>query len=480
MKILSMMKGHQLVLAERKEILVNQLEGWDFMDIANSGTALLRPRMSKIENDCQAWLQVLSDICAVPLFGQNFGNIFQPRENNDCDHWRIVPNGHYYLTAHFQDLEQIMKNHGNPSSCPKKLTFNTIWNIRESSFLGCQCKKSTEPSHIVQNLALKDDDKPPEITGQFLGGLPSPGAVVFGGEDPRSVLMKSSQSIALVAQPSSTASTDRRDPFDSEPQEPVIMRTTPSVSSVQGTKIPLFRSPIVRGYRDYRIAIICALPQELQAVPILFDERHEQIKYNSNDHNSYTFGRIAKHNVVVACLPKGQYGNCAAAILATHLKQSFPEVRFALLVGIGGAIPSKEHDIRLGDVVVSVTGHGYPGVIKYDFHKTLQGELSQPLGTTHLPPAILTSLMSRLQGDPRLVDPLQPFLSDVIKLKPDYASPGPQCNKLFITTYRHVPGQRSCVRCNGRVVQRKYRQGTLPKIHYGLIATEDQVIKDAE
>ena len=32
---------------------------------------------------------------------------------------------------------------------------------------------------------------------------------------------------------------------------------------------------------------------------------------------------------------------------------SFPNIRFGLLVGIGGGVPSEENDIRLGDIVVS-------------------------------------------------------------------------------------------------------------------------------
>jgi hypothetical protein len=45
---------------------------------------------------------------------------------------------------------------------------------------------------------------------------------------------------------------------------------------------------------------------------------------------------------------------------------SFESIRFGLIVGIGGGVPSRENDIRLGDVVVSKPTKvtlGYCGLI---------------------------------------------------------------------------------------------------------------------
>jgi nucleoside phosphorylase len=41
---------------------------------------------------------------------------------------------------------------------------------------------------------------------------------------------------------------------------------------------------------------------------------------------------------------------------------SFPNVRIGLMVGIGGGAPSLDHNIRLGDVVVSAISNGMGGV----------------------------------------------------------------------------------------------------------------------
>jgi len=71
-------------------------------------------------------------------------------------------------------------------------------------------------------------------------------------------------------------------------------------------------------------------------------------------------GRVGKHNVVTAVLPDGEYGTASAASIARDMLHSFPNVRIGLMVGIGGGVPSKGHDVRLGDVVVSSprTGSG--------------------------------------------------------------------------------------------------------------------------
>ena len=110
---------------------------------------------------------------------------------------------------------------------------------------------------------------------------------------------------------------------------------------------------------DYTVGWICALPNiELAASQAMLDEEHPDLPQDENDTNTYTLGRIGKHNVVLACLPSGTTGISAAATAARDLLRSFPRVRFGLMVGIGGGAPSNpsdnpREDIRLGDVIVS-------------------------------------------------------------------------------------------------------------------------------
>lgn len=56
---------------------------------------------------------------------------------------------------------------------------------------------------------------------------------------------------------------------------------------------------------DYTVGWICALPLEMAAASVMLDEIHDDLPMQPNDHNAYVFGRIGKHNVVVACLPSG-------------------------------------------------------------------------------------------------------------------------------------------------------------------------------
>jgi hypothetical protein len=44
-------------------------------------------------------------------------------------------------------------------------------------------------------------------------------------------------------------------------------------------------------------------------------------------------------------------------------------LRIGLMVGFGGGIPSADHDIRLGDIVISCPTGSCGGVVQYDMGK---------------------------------------------------------------------------------------------------------------
>ena len=96
---------------------------------------------------------------------------------------------------------------------------------------------------------------------------------------------------------------------------------------------------------------------ELAAAQALLDEEHPDLPVADKDSNAYVLGNIGQHNVVIVTLPAGRPGTSPAAAAATNLCRSFPNIRFGLMVGVGGAAPGKPQanprdDIRLGDVVV--------------------------------------------------------------------------------------------------------------------------------
>ncbi len=82
---------------------------------------------------------------------------------------------------------------------------------------------------------------------------------------------------------------------------------------------------------------------------------------------------IGKHNIVIACLPKGKLGTNSAATVATQMVGTFPSIKIGLMVGIGGGIPPK---VRLGDVVVSTPVGQFPGVVQMGLR---QGERGRQL-----------------------------------------------------------------------------------------------------
>ena len=112
---------------------------------------------------------------------------------------------------------------------------------------------------------------------------------------------------------------------------------------------------------QYTVGWIRALPTEATAAQAMLDETYPGLpSKNVHDSNVYTFGRVHNHKVVIALLPSGVYGTNSAATTAKEMLLNFPNIRFGLLVGVGGGIPNEEHDIRLGDVVVSKP-HGTVG-----------------------------------------------------------------------------------------------------------------------
>lgn len=151
--------------------------------------------------------------------------------------------------------------------------------------------------------------------------------------------------------------------------------------------------------KDYTVGWICAISTERVAAEAFLDEKHDGPEYVSpNDNNDYTLGRVGRHKVVIAVLPDGEYGLSSAAGVARDMLHSFPNVRIGLMVGIGGGAPSRKHDIRLGDVVVSASHAGNPSVFQYDFGKSIQDQAFQTTGFLNQPPTILRTAVSGLKA----------------------------------------------------------------------------------
>jgi nucleoside phosphorylase len=252
----------------------------------------------------------------------------------------------------------------------------------------------------------------------------------------------------------------------------------------------------LRTHKAYTVGWVCALPKEQTAATAMLDRRHEGLPKPQNDPNTYTLGSVGNHNVVIACLPKGQIGNNSAANVAAWMISTFPFIKFGLMVGIGGGIPPK---VRLGDVVVSTPVGQFPGVVQWDFGKAKEGGSFERTGSLTNPPTSLLTALTALETEHDLVGSKIPeYLEELRKrwprLVPKYL-PSDLQDILFKADYRHASRraldlgdssdvdniseeeEESCRLCDKtQVVRRKPRDMS---VHFGLIASGNQVIKDA-
>ena len=238
---------------------------------------------------------------------------------------------------------------------------------------------------------------------------------------------------------------------------------------------------------DYTVAWLCALPlSEAVAAVIMLDDEHRELAQIGNDENTYTYGSIGDHNIVIACMPPGQPGKVSASRLVQSLPTSFPNLKIQLFVGIGGGIPcnppseDSAEDVHLGDVVVGwADDKGAPAVIQYDLVRTT-GRVKERLSHMDKPGRRLLSalgkmLTARVLGKRFFDSHLERFTKASVK---GFAHPGPSQDTLYQSTYQHS-GSATCEDCDStKVVKRESRQD--PMFHQGTIASGDTVVRDAQ
>ncbi|KAL7920402.1 hypothetical protein ACQKWADRAFT_314796 [Trichoderma austrokoningii] len=232
------------------------------------------------------------------------------------------------------------------------------------------------------------------------------------------------------------------------------------------------------GHSDYTVGWVCALPIEMAAATAMLDSIHVSLPRKEGDINTYTFGRVAGHNVVIACLPAGQYGTNNAATVASNMSRSFSSITVRLMVGIGGGVPDGEIDIRLGDVVVGNE------VMQYDLGKVMPDGQFQRTGRITTPPHAIMTAVSKLQADhENAPSRISSILFDMLEGNEKMISYGRPTlpDRLFRHTYKHTQVMDNCERCSSsEVLERPHRETAKPRIHYGKIASGNQVVKDGE
>lgn len=244
--------------------------------------------------------------------------------------------------------------------------------------------------------------------------------------------------------------------------------------------------------RLFTVGWICAVGVELVAARALLDEKYDDLdEAPAQDNNTYKLGRIGNHNVVIAALPHSQYGLVSAATVARDMARSFPNVRFGLMVGIGGGAPSSKHDIRLGDIVVSSPGFGTGGVLQSDYGKILQDKGLTVTGHLNQPPQCLLTAVALLESDYELEGHhIDAQIDDILeknrRLRAKYRKPEASTDRLYNSSYKHVgPEDQECTAVcddNSQLLIRAERseEQNNPMVHFGLIASANQLIKDAD
>ncbi|KAH8678288.1 nucleoside phosphorylase domain-containing protein [Xylariales sp. PMI_506] len=271
-----------------------------------------------------------------------------------------------------------------------------------------------------------------------------------------------------------------------------------------------------RGCQDFRIAILCALRKEFDAVEAVLDKDWEEdgpvYPKAENDRNTYVLGLIKQHNVVLCLLPG--MGKVQAATASANLLLSFQRLNLCFVVGICGGVPSATNrkDIFLGDVVIST------GLIQYDFGSEYPHGFvikSGPSDTLSAPDLETRGTLNSLQrrvGYDRLRNETWSHLISLVEQEGWESSryPGQDQDRLFAPTYRHKHRDPSacdiCAHCvhdqdptceivwkkaeckeigcsiEGLVENRsppEDRAQLKPEIHFGLIASGDKVVKSA-
>ncbi|KAL2859452.1 hypothetical protein BJX68DRAFT_252367 [Aspergillus pseudodeflectus] len=408
------------VLAHQAQI-GGVLEGFDFMDLAGD-TDNFRARMIDPSISLPRWLGLAENLDAPPCGVLNV-----------CDSWTTVPLEKDYLAVR-----------GNNFWSPWRL-FENCPELRHKPEEKCNHAQIISPARLEPQ-----------------------GAVIFDGSPvspPSSTIDCPDTDSGISVEYSPNSAGKRPMHTLAAPSDPEKRRSKPVSKFIHRMDSACNHATIDPD--DYTVGWICALHVELNAARRMLDRVHARGFGHGMDCNLYILGQIGKLNVVLTSLPKGQYGNNIAAVVATRMMNRFPGIEIGLMVGIGGGLPSPKNDIRLGDVVVSVPHLQYGGVVQYDMGKfTNDGFVTT--GSLKAPPEKLLHVLNYMSAH---------GLPITGELELEY--PGAELDQLFEASYPHVGGD-TCEACDRKqTVQRSIlRDSTTPHVFYGTIASGNSVIKD--
>ena len=239
---------------------------------------------------------------------------------------------------------------------------------------------------------------------------------------------------------------------------------------------------------EYTVGWICPLEVEQIAAIQMLDEEHESLPRMKSDNNVYRLGSINNHNIVIAGLPRP--GNCSAATVVAQMRMSFPNMRYGLLVGIGGGVPIETDSgmLRLGHVVVSKPIDEHSGVVQYDHGKAMMGQFRRT-GSLPQPPTVLINAAQalsekreRLNHDPVWEDAQRTLTNKRTTAR--FKAPGAASDLLFHRKYVHQQPGMSCFEAGCDPEQQIGRHDhpedeRFVTVHRGTIASGELLLRNA-
>jgi hypothetical protein len=131
------------------------------------------------------------------------------------------------------------------------------------------------------------------------------------------------------------------------------------------------------------------------------------------------------------------------------------------MVGFGGGIPSADHDIRLGEIVISCPTGSCGGVVQYDMGKVTADGVFCRTGFLNSPPRPLLTAINNMRAAeltdaPRYPEYLQRAIRRTGRTQANFGRPSSQSDRLFKTEHEHPATGKNCDRCP-RVLTDKQR-----------------------
>lgn len=238
---------------------------------------------------------------------------------------------------------------------------------------------------------------------------------------------------------------------------------------------------------DVTIGWICAILVEFMAARAMLDNEFDLPRQMKGDPNTYVVGQIAGHYVVIACLDNAT-DPASATSTAAHLLRSFPNVRCGLMVGIAGGVPTwEDHDIRLGDVVVSHPRALSGGVVAFEVGKAIDDRIEYRGHFNSAPEALrnAANALDSQKGMKRYKNRGVEIMQEASNNLSDPAWPPPdECQDVLLCSkgiHESDHDTQDCwLRCDPVTKQaaRSARSDRRPRIHRGLLASSHKVIAD--